>query len=165
MEWTNAEQIYRTLLSGGFGFLLGCYYELFRFFRLMFRSTARAIVWQDLLFFTTASVATFLFDLYLTGGMLRLYLFAGMAIGFAAYYFTVGRWIFSLSGRLIEGIRTAFAALKNMMFWPLQAAWRLLGRILTPVKSGFLKKYRKLRAFFSKKVLKRQGEVVYNQEK
>ncbi len=151
MEWTNAGQLEQMLLSGGFGFLLGIYYELFRFFRQLFRSSVRAIIWQDILFFTTASAATFLFDLYLTGGMLRLYLFIGITAGFTAYYFTVGRLAFAVSRRFIRWLYAAFSILKNWLLRPWCALCGWCAKMWYPIKTQFIKKTQSISGLFSKK--------------
>lgn len=91
MEITLQEQMHQFFLSCGMGFVLGLWYELFRIPRLILNSGRRAVFFQDLLFFLTAAVLTFLFSLAVMDGRLRFYLFLGEAIGFASYYRTVGR--------------------------------------------------------------------------
>ncbi len=160
MEWTNASQLHGLLLSGGFGFLLGIYYELFRWMRRLFRSQKGAIFVQDILFCVTASIATFLFDLYLSGGQLRLYLFIGLAVGFAVYYGTLGRFVLAISDRLVSVLRTVFAAV--MRPFSALACWG--ERIGARVWSFLAEKTRGLKRFFSKNLLKKRVKVLYNQE-
>ena len=160
MDVTNMGQVYQALLSAGFGFVLGVYYELFRFLRKLFGSRAASVIGQDLLFFTTASCATYLFDLYLTGGMLRWYLFVGIAIGFSVYYATVGRLLFAASS-WVAGVWHRLQTAVGAAVFRCRTA---LAKKLDPCKRQIIKKYHQLRGFFSKKVLKRQEEVLYNRE-
>lgn len=64
------------------GFLLGAYYDVFRLLRVMLPCRRWTVFVQDVVFFVTAAVITFLFDLTLTGGLLRFYLFVGWRRGF-----------------------------------------------------------------------------------
>lgn len=68
MGWTNETQLYNLFLSCGFGFCLGVYYDVFRVIRLVMRPGKRSIFFQDLLFFSTTAVFTFIFALIVTGG-------------------------------------------------------------------------------------------------
>ena len=107
MEWTNAEQAWRLLSSAGFGFLLGVYYELFRFGRRLFAVKTVGTFVLDTLWCVTAAFATFLFDLVLSGGQLRGYLFLGCAVGFAAYSVTVGQLVSRVTGGAVRLLRRA----------------------------------------------------------
>lgn len=160
MEWTNVGQLYQLLLSAGFGFALGVYYELFRFIRRLFDSRTVSVIGQDLVFFTTASCGTYLFDLYLTGGMLRWYLFVGLIVGFWVYYVTVGRLLSAAFSWIAGWLRQLLAAAGRAVS-RLAAA---LNKKMAPHKRQIIKKYQQLRDFFSKKVLKRKEEVLYNLE-
>ena len=165
MTVTNVHQLQQLLLSGGFGFLLGIYYELFRLWRLWFRSSPRAIFFQDLVFFVTASAATFLFDLCLSGGMFRLYLFLGIGLGFAVYYVTVGRLVMSVSRRLMRRLKAAWQMAKNILLRPWHALCARCRTLWYPINIRFTEKTQLIRGFFSKKLLKKREEVLYNQEK
>lgn len=147
MEWTNAEQVRALVLSGGFGFLLGVYYELFRLARLLFRFGKIGVFVQDVTFGITAALATFLFDLCLSGGMLRGYLFIGLAVGFAVYYFTIGQIVFTVSARLVRGIRKAVAAVTR----PIGAAFQRIERGIAQTGANFVEKTRGLMRIFQKK--------------
>ena len=111
MEWTNAEQLRRLLSAAGFGFLMGVYYELFRFTRRLFGLKKRAVFLQDAVFGITAAPLTVLFDLWLSGGTLRGYLFVGTAVGMTVYLGTVGRLISRVTARAAAALRKAVQAI------------------------------------------------------
>ena len=97
MEMTNGQQLNELFLSCGMGFLLGAYYDIFRVIRLVMRPGKRTIFFQDLFFFLSSAVVTFIFSLSVMDGQLRFYLFLGLLAGFFAYYFTIGRVVMRFS--------------------------------------------------------------------
>lgn len=161
MGWTNETQLYSLFLSCGFGFFLGVYYDVFRVIRLIMRSGKRSVFFQDLLFFSTAAVFTFLFALIVTAGALRWYLFVGELIGFFAYYFTIGRVVAAFAERVCALILRLWRGLWLGIFWPFRMLGRLLRRPAAVLKEKIQNAGKKAVLFF-KKGLKRAASVVYN---
>ncbi len=91
MGFYNTEQIRELFLSGGMGFLLGAYYDIFRVLRCLLKPGALRVFWQDVLFCTTSACMVFLFALAVTDGVLRVYVYIGLIAGFFAYRYTVGQ--------------------------------------------------------------------------
>lgn len=161
MGWTNETQLYNLFLSCGFGFCLGVYYDVFRVIRLVMRPGKRSIFFQDLLFFSTTAVFTFIFALIVTGGALRWYIFVGELIGFFAYYFTIGRVVVACAERVCALILRLWHGLWWVIFWP----FRTIGRLLRRPAAFLAGKFRKMGEkgiLFSKMGLKRVGSVLYN---
>ena len=102
---TLAQQTKGFLLSLGFGFIMGIFYDLFRIIRICISRGKVAIIISDLLYCIFLCFCTFAFCLTMNEGEIRLYLLTGEAIGFAAYYFSLGAIIFSFSEILIEFIK------------------------------------------------------------
>ena len=164
MGITNGGQLGGLFLSCGFGFLLGLYYDVFRVARLIMHSSKRVIFFEDLVFFVSAAVFTFFFALTVTGGEMRLYLFLGLVIGFAAYYFTIGRVVMACAEAVARAILTAWHWFWHLVFAP----FRLLGRLLRRPAVFLQKKLEnalKKIGLFLKKGLKHGREVLYNQKK
>lgn len=162
MEWSNSGQLYNLFLSCGFGFLVGAYYDVFRVIRLMLPCRRGAVFFQDVFFFVTFAAATFLFDLTLTGGQLRFYLFIGMGAGFAAYHFTLGRFVMAFARTILQAIGCFFRLIWRGVCWPFRLAGRLLRRPLMFLRAkgaAFVKKV----VLFLKKGLKQSRGVLYNQ--
>lgn len=109
MGFTNVAQLQELFLSGGMGFLLGAYYDLFRILRRFLRSGTVSVCLQDCLYFTSSAVVTFLFLLAVTGGVLRVFVLVGMVLGFVAYRHTVGR----VSVRVVTLLLNALARLAH----------------------------------------------------
>lgn len=162
MEWTNGSQLYDLLLSCGLGFLLGAYYDVFRVFRLALKSGKRALFLQDVFFFASAAVVTFLFALAVTDGQLRFYLFGGEGAGFAAYYFTIGRLVMRFAGAVIRAVLRGWHLLWTAVCFPFRMLWRPLRPFMKKTETAVQKILRKP-AGFLKKGLKQARGVLYNQ--
>ena len=108
MGFTNTEQLRELFLCAGVGFLLGAYYDVFRLLRLLLPSLVVAVFFEDVFFFVTGAAAVFLFSLTVTDGALRVYVFMGLAAGFAAYRSTVGRVVVRQTARFLRWVRRLF---------------------------------------------------------
>lgn len=164
MEMTNGQQLNELFLSCGMGFLLGAYYDLFRVIRLVMRPGKRAIFFQDVFFFLSSAVVTFLFSLSVMDGELRFYLFLGLIAGFFAYYFTIGRVVVRSAKAVVAAFLKVWRLFWRAVFWPFRLVARLLRR-----PARFLQK---ILAFipqkindFLKKGLKRTTSLLYNHRK
>ena len=164
MEVTGAQQLSQLFLSCGMGFLLGAYYDVFRVIRLVMRTGKRWIFVQDLLFFLSAAVLTFLFSLAVMEGQLRFYLFFGEGLGFSAYYFTVGRVVMRFAGAAAAAVAAVWNGFWRLVFYP----FRLLGRLLRRPAGAMARLFQKIRekaAQLLKKGLKRAASLLYNHKK
>ena len=170
MEMTNGQQLNELFLSCGMGFLLGAYYDLFRVIRLVMKPGKRAIFFQDVFFFLSSAVVTFLFSLSVMDGELRFYLFLGLIAGFFAYYFTIGRAVVRCAKSVIAAILWLWHGLWKAIFFPFRLLWKLLRRPISALARFFCKIGRPASDFFKKiagnlkKVLQRPLSVLYNQK-
>jgi len=158
---TNAGQIAEMLWAVGFGAALGVYYDVFRVIRIVMQPSARVIFLHDLLYFASAAAATFLFTLAINGGYLRVYIFAGMAVGFGVYYVTVGKLVIRFTAAAAGFISRLWSAFWKLIFWP----FRGIGRLLAPVLRKKAKKcgiLAKKCPEFIKKVLQKPKRLLYN---
>ncbi len=139
------------------GVLLSAVYDILRIWRALFRSEKRSIFMQDFLSMILAALFTFLVNLGVNGGEIRLYLLFGEALGWCAWHFTIGFWTVRLF-RLFSDF------LYEKIFRPIQ---RALGRTAGNIGNKavqFINVAKKF-AFQGKKRLKRRGRIVYNQHK
>ena len=161
MRWNGRTAVRCTICSFPAGFLLGAYYDVFRVLRLALKSGKRAIFFQDVFFFASAAVITFLFALAVTDGQLRFYVFLGEGAGFAAYYFTIGRMVMRFAGAAIRTVLRVWKLFWNAVRFPLSLLWKLL-RPLFSQAWHFLQKILEKPAVFFKKGLKQIRSVLYN---
>lgn len=164
METSLAVQLQQCFLSCGLGFLLGLYYDVFRIARVIVPPSHRALFLQDIFFFASSAVITFLFSLAVMEGRLRLYLFLGEAAGFFAYYFTLGRVVTGLAVRAVAAVLRAWKVLWTILLWPLRALWRVTRSPREAAEAVCLKTGQKALLFF-KKGLQRLRDVVYNKKR
>ena len=164
MEITNGQQLNELFLACGMGFLLGAYYDLFRVIRLVMRSGKRAIFFQDLMFFISSAIVTFLFSLSVMDGELRFYLFAGLTGGFFAYYLTIGRVVIHSAKAVVTVFLKLWRLFWQVVFWPFRLLARLLRRPAAFIQKILAFIPQKISLFF-KKGLKPIGSLLYNRKK
>ncbi len=164
MEITINDQMRELLLSCGMGFILGLYYECFRVPRLIMQVSKTALFIQDIVYFLSAAVLTFLFSLAIMDGRLRFYLFLGEAIGFAAYYFTVGRLVVRFAAIVVNAIRFLWIKLSKIIIAPLKLLIGLFYSVFFLILDILKKIVHKVIVFF-KKCLKHIRLILYNQKK
>lgn len=137
------------------GAMLGAAYDILRIWRAMFRSEKRPVFFQDFFYMVIAAFFTFLVNLGVNGGELRLYLFIGEILGWFAWHETIGRITVSIFRRL-------FNFLYRVVFDPagafLHRVAEKAGRNLSLCADGAGKKIQTW-----EKCLKHRGAVVYNQ--
>lgn len=157
--------MYTSLSSQMFGFfvffaagvLLGAAYDVLRIWRAMFRSEKRSVFFQDLFYMVLAAFFTFLVNLGVNYGELRLYLFAGEILGWFCWHDTIGLVTVSLFRRL-------FSFLYRWLFDPFGKFLRLIALKTGKKFLRFVDCVRK-RLQNWKKCLKHSRTVVYNQRK
>ena len=142
MGFTNIEQVQELFLSCGMGFLLGAYYDVFRILRCVLRPGAVRVFWQDLLFFVTAALMTFLFAVAVNDGVLRVYVFAGLVAGFFAYRYTVGRAVVRFVTTLIALLTRLGRRLNDALAKPVRRIREICRKMLKKIRKN-LKKFKK----------------------
>ncbi len=106
MNMTLEEQFRGFCLSVGMGGLLGILLDLFRLVRIFAAPSRRSQFVLDVLYMLLCSGLTFVLSLAIHYGQLRLYMFLGEGIGFAAYMFSLGQIVPAVGPRIRRaGIR------------------------------------------------------------
>lgn len=88
----------KTLL---FGIIIFTVYDLFRFIRSIFRCGTAVIFIQDIFYFFAVTVAALIFIFAVNDGEVRIYILAGIFLGWLVGYSTIGR----LSGKVLKKCR------------------------------------------------------------
>ncbi len=108
-EINNTSQILSFLYSVGFGCLCCAVYDMFRMLRRVGKPGAVAVFVQDIVYALLCAFFCFCFLLSVTGGKLRFYVFAGMALGFLLFRLTLSRLLFPpfvwIAAHLAQGYR------------------------------------------------------------
>lgn len=92
------------LYSLGFGFVMGLLYDTLRLLRRLFFGK-RLIALQDITFFLSAGVLTFLFLLVYDFGRVRMYTLCAMFIGFLVFYFSFAGLILGCADKFVDFLR------------------------------------------------------------
>lgn len=102
------------------------------------------IFFQDILLFVYLGCGIVVLNYYLNRGQLRLYTVAAAVVGFAVYYFTLGRIVAYAFETVIFFIRAAFKIIFFVLFHPFLV---ILKKILKSIK----KIYKKIKTSLAKK--------------
>lgn len=156
-----AQQTGAFLLSLGFGFIMGIFYDLFRLIRISLSKGKIAYLIFDLLYCFFLGICSYLFFLTVNEGDVRGFLIAGEAIGFVIYYFSLGVVVFSFGERIIELFKRFFSKLLKIIITPFYRLFKLIGRFFSKIfqKAGLKGKKIKNKSKFLLKVYR---HLLYN---
>jgi hypothetical protein len=157
LNLTLTSQLVGFLIFFATGAVAGAAYDILRIWRAMFRSERRTVFFQDFFYMVLLAYFTFLVNLAVNYGELRLYLFAGETLGWFVWHWTVGRVTVGLFRRLFDFLYRKF-------FDP-ASAWlrRTSGKLLRKAKKCAKSGQKRLQSW--KNSLKHHCSVVYNQRK
>ncbi len=85
-------QITIFFYSSGFGLFLSCFYDFYKTIHYLIFKSSKMLVFSDFIYGILFSLFTFLFILVINFGQLRLYIIVGIALGFAAWNFTLSQF-------------------------------------------------------------------------
>ena len=111
------------LYAFGFGFLLGILYDIFRVIRMIISGSKGFILFMDLLYFAVCTFLAFCFVLTVDSGRIRIYVAAGVILGWLVYYFSFGAIAMRVSSAVVRAFKRVFSAVAK----PFK---RLSGKIL-----------------------------------
>jgi spore cortex biosynthesis protein YabQ len=137
-------QIRTVLASLAAGMLMGALYDLCAFFARVFRMQKGAMALVDLFYWLLSSAMTFSILMRVSRGEVRVYVLAGVAIGF---------WVYTLTGRLLAApvftiiewtARRIFRSLRRAWNWARRPVSRTNRQISGVLMKGFSSTRRKL---------------------
>lgn len=91
MVLSNTQQTQVLLFSLLFGLGLGAWFDVFRVFRCFVRCSAVTVLFQDLICFFVAAVASFLFIFEVNDGTVRLFILVAFSMGALVFRCTAGQ--------------------------------------------------------------------------
>lgn len=101
------------------GFLIGLYYEIFRFIRLSFHHSSLLIGIEDLFFFLPVTFIFLFFCYAFSSGLIRWFALLGTALGFFIYLLTLGKLLLFCSDRILFTIRKILSLISRFLFRPI----------------------------------------------
>lgn len=156
-----ASQTRGFLLSLGFGFIMGIFYDLFRIIRISISKGKIATIISDILYCIFLCFSLFLFYLTINEGEIRLYLLLGAGAGFCVYYFSLGVIIFSFSERIISTIKKIFIKIFKTLSFPFVFMFGKLRKLFNKIFAKQRKNTKNIKNK-SKFLLKVNKRLLYN---
>ena len=149
--------LYSVIMGAGIGILFDC----FRVARIILEHTAFFVILEDIIFLFLWAVALIVFSMELCRGEVRFYYFIGNILGFAVYYFTVGKLVVSIMKAVVFVISKILKFLYKLFIRPILILLILIRQILHNV---FVTIYSKLKIFANriKIYLKKKHDLMYN---
>ncbi len=112
-ETSNNTQIISFLMAVLFGTFYCAYYDIFRSIRAAGFNKPVSVFWQDIFFFLTTAIVTFLLMLVYSNGEIRFYILFGILIGFLSFNFTLSRFLRRLFTFVLKKFIAFFRVLKR----------------------------------------------------
>lgn len=125
-----------------FGLCIGAYYDVYRLIRYLGFTSKAAVIAQDIIFMSTAAVATFIFSQTVVHGHIRLFVLFGELFGCISYRYSIGM----LSGFVFSIIHKILKAFSKL----LQKLTDGADRISRLCALSIVNICRKIRGFFKK---------------
>lgn len=149
------------LQSLALGFALGLLYDVFRIFRLAIRHSSAILFLEDMAYFITCAVITFLFALSAVNGHVRVFLVIGELLGATVYYFSLGVLVMNISKAIIRFVKALLYLLYRVFLRPVIRLASFILRKLSKVAEKIAVQEKKVCAK-AKYGLKQRGILVYN---
>ena len=156
-----ATQTKNFLLSLGFGFIMGIFYDLFRIVRISISKGKISTIISDVLYCLFLCFALFLFCLTVNEGEIRFYLLLGSLAGFFVYYFSLGVIIFSFSECVITFVKKVIKSIFNIFFYPFRFVFGKLRNLVNKITAKSRKNTKNIKNK-SKFLLKVNKRLLYN---
>lgn len=119
MEFSPNQDSFLFFAAIALGFVLGFYYEIFRFLRLAFDHPAPLVFIEDLAFFLPIAPTIIFFHYALNDGIYRWFSLMGSIFGFCLYLGTVGKILLRCSEGILFCIKTALKCIFRVFFRPI----------------------------------------------
>ncbi len=153
----GSNQFFTATISAGVGGLLCLCYDLMRLARCIKKPSVLGAFCQDIAWWLTATISTYLLLLIRCSGQVRFFAIIGLAVGFVCWRMTVSVAFMKVTKPIADWVIGATRLVKRRILHPLIKKLKIFG--------GFLLKTLKNILFSVKNLLKHTGLVVYNQLK
>lgn len=156
-----AQQTKGFLLSLGFGFIMGIFYDLFRIVRISISKGRIATIIFDVLYCIFLCFCTFIMCLTVNEGEIRFFLLAGTCAGFCVYYFSLGVLVFSVSEKIVSFTKRVFSGILIFLFSPFRFLFNKTTQLFKKLSAKSRKKTKNIKNK-SKFLLKVNKLLLYN---
>ena len=126
MAVSVVNQLTVFLLSVLCGTLAGLFFDFFRTFRRLVKSSAVWVGVQDLLFWFLAACAAFLFLYRFNDGQPRWYIFCGILLGTTLYHLLAGNYVVRFLSAAVLFCGRVLCAIGKILLYPFALIYRFL---------------------------------------
>lgn len=164
MEIHLVDQTMAFLQACILGAGLGLLFDVFRILRIAVPSGKKIIFAQDVLYWSLCAIASFLFILTRTDGVVRFFLLAGELLGWVVYHCTAGILVMRLAQGIIRVVRAILHFIYKHLLLPI---WKLVYGIISLLLRPFAYFRRIIKKLLQRLrfALKVRRIVVYNHYK
>lgn len=143
------------------GLIMGLFYEVLRFFRMLLRHNTVAVCIEDTLYMSICAFVSFIVALAVGIGYMRIYYIVFEAMGALIYFLTAGRLISCFLRYISKGTKRLIRAVFKKIGLVFGKAFAPIGKKIKQIFVNIAEIIRK-KAFYSKIHLKRAGTIEYN---
>ena len=144
-EISNTTQIVTFLYSVCLGGIFCVFYDFFRSLRTAVKFSDIVIFFQDIIYFFTISVITFIFLLSLTNGEIRGFVIIGILIGFLAFYLTFSKIMLKFSSKILRYLVSLFKNVNSILNVAFCKADIFLSKIFKNIQNTYKKGLKKVK--------------------
>ena len=145
------------------GLIMGLFYEVLRFFRMVLRHNTIAVCIEDTLYLSICAFISFVIALSVGIGYMRIYYIVFEAIGAACYFLTVGRLLNYILRRISGATKRFICTFAKKTGQYLIKVFAPIGKKLNHIFS-YIAEIVRNSAFYSKMHLKKTGVIEYNKK-
>lgn len=159
-------QITIFLFSLILGVCLSLLFDGFRIVNAVLKVNLKRIFFQDLIYFISSAIFTFLFVLVVNSGEIRFYIICGEIIGWMLYHVTVGKFFYKIFLTVVKFFCKWFSKLKKFVIskFP-KEKWKNLICKLRKLKPKFIKNAKFKNRFLQKMHHKTKNKPNFNFDK
>lgn len=110
---TIAQQCRNFLYSCGFGFILGLIFDVSEFIGSLFPQKKYITIARDIIYLVVCTFLMFLFNLSVSNGSFKFYIYSAAATGWFVYYFSVGSFTRSVRNTVSAVTKRIFRNMKS----------------------------------------------------
>lgn len=116
-EIHNNLQIFGFLYSCVLGIIFCVFYDVIRTIRIIKKHNNLTVFFEDIIFFLTVSVTTFIFLLSITNGEIRAYILFGIIIGFTLFNRIFSKCLIKYTKVIFKLIFKGISYISKCFYW------------------------------------------------
>ena len=153
----SINQLYLLCIFTLSGFLIGILFDIFRILRKSFKTPDFITYIEDFIFWSLTGIYLLFIIFKFSFGEIRIFMFAGLIIGFIVYMVTLSKYFISINVKIITFLKNLILKILRVIAFPFITIYKFLKRLIfKPITfmtiniMGILKKFVKKLNFFNK---------------